>query len=247
MSQNIKTLYEFSVSDVREVEEVIVTDTEDGKTLTEKRKVTKTVPVYFAFKKPSRNEDALAEEERAVWWSHYVERGILPEALLLKVYSNYGGILSEEQRKYYYGLQTDLLLAMQDLEFARINEKEDTEKHKTLGNLVVKLRDEIFKFQQEQAVFFENTAESKSRIKHVEYLTLHMSYFRTDEDKDWEPFFKGKETEEKIKSLELFEEKQDQLYLKARNELMFIASIYVGSNGSADTTTIKSFYEKNKE
>lgn len=227
----IKTIYEFSVSIEKEVEKV-ETKTENGSEVTTKTKVKESVPVYFAFKKPSRVERESVEEHRAAIWSKYViEKGIVSEAVLLKAYSNSGGILSEQDKKFYTEMRA--LLATKIKEY---QDKPDTEENKSFRESLMKeimdLRDNIVTFERAQSAFFDNTAESKARVKAIEFIILNFSYFRHDAKNSWEQFFKGDSLERKYDDLDKKDEESDELYNKTKDKLSFVASLYfsLGSN-----------------
>jgi len=240
MPSSIKTLYEFDVSIVREVDEV-TTRQEGDKTVTETAKVKKPVKHYFAFQKPSRVQRELAEEERAIWWTRYVEKGIMPEAQLLKTYNNYGGVLSDEEKVSYQTMQSSLLVAMDDLRATQVNERENRAKITELADKIVDLRNRIIDFRQARDVFFDTTAESKAKGKLIEYLVLHFSWHRDDETKDWQPFFPGNTTDEKNVSRDLLEENNDELFLLARDRLLFVATIYATAQGNLNKGDIEAF------
>ncbi len=241
MATELKTIYAFSISLNKEVDETSTRE-ENGKTITETVKVKKLVPVFFALKNPSRSERELAEEERAAWWSHYVEKGILPTALLLKVHANYGGILSDDQKRYYHGKQADYIVLEQELERLFVNEPDNKEKQKETAGRLTALRNDILTFEQEQSVFFNNTAESKASAKMTQYLVLHLSYFRTNEDKDWEPFFKGSGTGEKLAYMDKLNDEQDETFAKAYPMLSFVAHLYSSSNGGINTEALNEYF-----
>jgi hypothetical protein len=229
--ENHKSLYEFEVLVEREVEKTITTE-KDGKTITETTKSKEKVPVYFSFKKPSRAERELAEEERVSWWSRYVEKGILPEALLLKTYANYGGILSEEQKKYYDELQLDLHNTIEDIYQAKALNKDDKEMIDVLTKKMIDLRGKIIDFKQNQSVFFDNTAEAKAKGKLIEFLLLNLSFFKKNKEDNWNMFFKGDNLEQKLEYVESLEESEDELYNLSKDKLGFIAAICASSGSS---------------
>ncbi len=97
---------------------------------------------------------------------------------------------------------------------------------------ILDLRERFIRLQQSQESFFANTAEAKARNKLIEWLVLHLSYHRVDEAKPWEPFFIGEDTTSKIVNLEKMEEGEDDLYLKSRDQLTFIAALWVSLGGN---------------
>lgn len=237
---NIKTLYTFSIIVNREIDEVTTTET-DGKVITETIKAKKPVEIFFAFKKPSRSERELAEEERAIWWSKYVERGILPEAQLLKLYLNGGGILSEDQKKEYTDLRVQLFDKGKEHTIATVVNKDNKDEHTRLYREYLDLRDKVLAFEQEQSSFFENTAEAKSRVKVADYLVTNLSYWREAVDKPWIPFFKGVNSIEKASDLTNKEEASDELYLLSKDYLYFLASFLFASGYNATTESIDEY------
>lgn len=246
--ENIKTLYTFSVLTDKLVDEVTTkvenAGTPEERIVSETVKVNKPVPIHFAFKKPSRAERENAEEERASWWSKYVERGILPEALLLKTYANLGGILSEEQKKDYTEDRVQLSIKIEELMIEKAMKEPNKEYISQLTTEMINLRDKIIRFEQEQSTFFENTAEAKSRVKLSEYLVLHQSYTRDSEESPWVPYFKGNKTIEKLAEMERLED-SDEIYRQAGPQLFFLASFLINSNYSATKDDIDEFLKQN--
>lgn len=246
--ENIKTLYTFTVLSDKLVDEAVErvenAGTPEEKVITETTKVNKPTPTYFAFKKLSRAERENAEEERASWWSKYVEKGILPEALLLKTYANLGGILSEDQKEQYTTDRVDLSLKIDELMILKATKDVTKEAVASLTGEMIDLRDKIIRFEQEQSSFFENTAEAKSRVKVSEYLTLFQSYARDSDEKPWVPYFKGNTVAEKLDSMEKLEEDNDIIYNEARPQLVFLASFLLNSNYIATTADIDEYLKQ---
>lgn len=239
-TNNIKILYSFPVNVEREIEE-ITTREEAGKVITETIKVKKIVPVYFAVKQPSRSDRERAEEERAIWWSKYFDMGIKTEAMLIKSYANDGGILSDAQRMQYAETKSLLLQKMEEYELLKVVKKDDTEAISKTRLELINLRDRILRFEQEQATFFENTAESKARIKLAEWLVVNLSYYRDSEDKPWIPYFTGSNHAEKMALMEKLEDTNDELYRLAQPQLYFVVSFLISSNFSATKTNIDEY------
>lgn len=225
-----KSLYEFKITKETEVDKTTVRE-EEGKTISETTKVKEKTPIWFSIKSPSRIERELAEEERAAWWSRYVEKGILPAALLLKTYANYGGILSKEDAAYYYTLQQELLSIERKSSQIAINEKDKIDELADLDKRFIDVRKLILDFEEKQAVFFDNTAEAKARFKMIHYMVLHLSNYKTDENKDWEAFFKGTTTEEKLAYQDKLIESSDEIYSKSYPILELVAGLYAAGGG----------------
>lgn len=225
-----KSLYEFTITQEREVDETTKRE-EDGKTISETVKVKKSTKVWLSFKKPSRPERELAEEERAAWWSRYVEKGILPQAILLKTYANSGGILNKEDYAYYRTLEKEFLDTQKKIQEMYVNEKDKVQEIAQLEMRFMDIRNLLLEFEQKQSVFFDNTAEAKAKAKLINYLVLHMSYVKFDETKDWEPFFKGVTIEEKQEYFDKLEEDNDDLLSKSYQILYFVATMFSTQGG----------------
>lgn len=250
---NIKTLYTFTVLRDQLVDETITRDEPDPanpdviKTISETRKVNKPVPTYFAFKRPSRTERELAEEERAVWWSRYVEKGLLTEALLLKTYSNAGGILSEDDRKRYTDARVQYGDKVEQLYIIKTTKAADSAAIATLTGEMIDLRDQIIRFEQEQSTFFENTAEAKARVKLSEHLVLTLSYTRDDESKSWVPYLAGATPADRAARLAALEEAEDPIFKEAYPQLVFLAAFLRDSGYQAKTEDIDEFLKTSRQ
>ncbi len=244
MATKLTPLHEFTISLSQQVDQV-TTRVEGDKTISETTKVEKPVNVPVCLKRPSRVEKEEADLERAVWETHFITKGILPQALLLKTYANYGGILSEGQKKDYQKMQADFLLAETELRRLQVTEPESKESINTLANQMVDLREQILDFQQEQAVFFNNTAEAKARQKLIEWLVLHLSFYKpvkADESLDeWTPLFAGKTTDEKLASFDKMIEENSELFGKSRSMLEFLATVLASSEGPISKEDIEAF------
>lgn len=223
---NIKTIYEFNIMVDKEVEKT-ETKNENGVETITKTKVLEKAPIYFAFKKASRTDREICEETRAAAWSKAVEAGIQPEAILIK--SKYGESFMNDTRKNYIDTLAALDIKRKELD------KENADKD-SINNDIRLLNDNIVQIQRDQMSFFENTAEVKARVKAIEWLTLNMSYFREDKNKDWQPFFKGDTLKEKYDSADKMDDENNDLYNKSRDKLSLAAAAFltVGNGVTAD-------------
>lgn len=242
-------LHQFDIQLSREVEEETIRIDGD-KTITEKTKVTRAVSVPFGLKKPSRFERDEADIYRAVWETRYVDAGIAPTAILLKKYANYGGILSNEQKDYYNGLQRDFLLAETELKRLQTNPADNKDAIEATAMRFVTLRQNILDFQQEQSQFFTNTAEAKARQKLIEWLVLYLTYHRpvtaAGEPGEWVPYFAGLTIEQKLDAYEAVLEKQDESWLKAHDLIELIATVYA-TGGERDIADVVALDEAAKK
>jgi hypothetical protein len=222
MSDNIKTLYTFSVED---------------KAATETSPATKR---YFAFKKPSRAEREDAEMEYAACVNKCLERGLMPQALLIKQYANAGGTMNDSEKGEFNVIRNQLLTKEGELAKALIGT--DLALREQLTAELLDIREQYVRFQQSQETFFSNTAEAKARNKLIEWYVINMAYHRSDETKPWEVFFIGDKIEDKLIYLDKLEENEDALYLKSKDQLAFVAALYVSMGGNLKKEDIDAFF-----
>jgi hypothetical protein len=237
-SHNFKTIYEFTIDVPKEVERE-ESVTEGDVTTIKKIKEIQPTPVWFCFKKPTRHDREEADLYRTEQWTKFMDRNILPEAILLKKYANYGGILNDFDKEKYAALRTSYVEATGEYQLARV-QKKDEEALKLL-NQVFMLRDQIIQFEREQNAFFENTAESKARTKLTEYSLLNYSYTKSAPDGQWVPYFKGATLDEKYDNMDALEETGDVTYYKVRDKLLFVASLYVAVGTSLSKEDVDAF------
>ena len=195
--------------------------------------------VAFAFKKPSRAEREDADMWHAAWVNKCLERGLAPQALVIKLYANAGGTFNNAEKAEFDSIRSQLLAKQLEHETSMIGT--DLVLRDRLTTELLDLRERFIKMQQSQETFFANTAEAKARNKLIEWLVLHLSYYRIDETKDWQPFFVGDDTESKIGYLEKLEDAEDELYKTAIDQLTFVAALFVSLNGNLKKEDIDAF------
>lgn len=243
-AKSFPIFHAFDVSVTREIDQVN-TRVEDGKTITETTKVTKPVSVPFCLKLPSRMESEEADIVRAVWWTKFMERGVITEALLIKKYTNEGGTLPDEYRKLLEQLQAEFLEVQVKLAEAESLHKDEPDILRPLRIRFFELREKITEIHRSQSPYFENTAEAKARQKHIEWLVLNMSYYKQvkpDETVgEWEPFFVGKTVDEKLDCYDKMVEKKDELLMNAKDMLTLLATFYSSSGGNISSEEISDF------
>ena len=237
-------LFEFPVSCKREIDQTS-TRVEGDKTVTETVKVSASVSIPCCLKTPSRAEREEADLERSVWETHYLMKGVLPQAILLRQYANHGGILNDFDVAKYRQLQTDFFLAESELKRLQIVASEDKAPLEAAALKFVTLRDELVEFQKSQDVFFLNTAEAKARLKLIEWVLVHLAYYKplnaAGEPGDWTPFFSGKTTGDKLDQLDEYTTTRNELWMKAKSMLEFMATSWVMGGDSIDKAELEAY------
>ena len=227
----MKELYKFNILVNREVPDT-ETKEENGQTITTTKKVIKQVPIEFFIKEPNRSEKEEAEIVRATYLSSYIRRGVLPEAVLAKIYSDMGGTENEADKKFYNTLLEKLTKKIDEFSTAITVDKDNKELINKYSGEILEIKKEIATFQYSQRSFYENTAEHKAKIKLVEYLFAFLMYWKKDEKSELKPYFDGKTFEDKLNSLEKLENGNDELYLKMKDVGLFVISAFIHTGGS---------------
>lgn len=243
MAIPLKFLFEWSSPVSRQVNETN-TRVEDGKTITETVPVTRTINVPFGFKLPSRLEREDMKVEQAVWCSRYIDKGIKPAALLNKLYANDGGILDNVDQILLAEYQARFLAAETELKRLEVNEPGNKEALTAARLEFVQSRNAILRFHTDNAVFFNNTAESMARQKTIEWALMNLTYYRPTKDDgtndDWTPFFPGATTEDRLEAFDKMVEGGNEMWAASRTYLEFLATFTV-DGGTAESGQIAEF------
>lgn len=224
MKENIKLIYTFNVNKTTESQE-------NGET------VKKKTPVYFGIKKPSRAEKEEAELVRSEYLSKYIRRGVLPEAILSKTYDNQGGTITENERASLIILQLQLIEKQEEYKKLGV-EKASKEELDKISAEITSIYNEISEIQFKHSMFYENTAEFKAKTKMISYLAGVLTYFRKEENAEWERYFESDVLEEILNKSDELEESEDEVYMKAKDRILFAVSFYVQNPSLTDKDEI---------
>lgn len=240
----MKELYKFNVFVNREMPE-IETREENGQTITTTKKVVKQVPIEFFIKEPNRSEKEEAEIVRATYLSNYIRRGVLPEAVLAKIYSDMGGTENEADKKLYNSLLEKLTKKIDEFSNAMTADKDNKDLIDKYSGEILEIKKEIATFQYSQRSFYENTAEHKAKIKLVEYLFSFLIYWKKDEKSELKPYFEGKTFEDKLSNLEKLENSNDEVYIKMKDIGLFVISAFIHTGGSIKSGDMQTLVKEN--
>lgn len=209
----MKIIYKFKLEQEKEVEELVTKRDDTGKEFKVPEKVKKLSARSFVLKRPTRNLYDDAEVYYASQVSELIKKGVLSAVQLNKRYLNDGGILSDEQKKEYATLYTEV--AIKKSEYDKINnipeaerKDEEKEKLKSLLDDLVFLMDKIQRVENAKDTVLNNTAEIIARDRTVRWWMLYLSYEEIDEN-NYKPIFAGNTLEEKTATYNAMDEKQD--------------------------------------
>lgn len=154
----------------------------------------------LAVRKPTRMEIDEADMVYSGFISDCVKRGILTKEMLLKVYKNFDGVMSDDEAKEYVELVENFLTVTKKLEKAK-GKKEIETLTKERAVYWSAVRD----IESEQAKIFDRTAEQISSNKLVVYLCLLLA-LKKEKDGSYTDLFPGRDFEEKYASFAEMEE-----------------------------------------
>lgn len=228
----MKELYRFDVSIEKTVDEVNV-KTEGGQVITTQSKVKKLIPHTFVLKRPARGElDSLrlfigSQINRAI------TNGMLTKAVLVnKHIDGAGALLSTETAKRIIALSERIDLNRNELVRIGSATTEDTkQKQEEFLLKIIEDQKELQAIESSNQAIFSNTAESYAQERGNIWLILNQTYIIQNNKP--EPFFKGKNFEEKENSYFDLEEADDPLLLASREKLALYWGLF--SLGEANT------------
>jgi hypothetical protein len=202
----------------------------------------------FIMKLPNRREKTEGEEEYAVWLSKYINKGILTKAGLLQHDETTGGVLSEKNIKFINKLYSELAKKTNEITENQLKDEPDQAKISELYSDVAQIKRDIIDFESFHNSIFDNTAEIKSRNKTIEWYAVNLSYYQEGEGQI-KPLFSGETTEEKLDSLDAYDESSNPIFVEAINKLFVNWTYYYMGAASKpeDFAEIASGSEEEKE
>jgi hypothetical protein len=231
----MKELYSFVVNLEEEVEKT-ETREEDGKTVTTTQKVKEDVPYKVIIKNPSRRNLEDAELQFSVEMSNCIKKGILTKGMLIKKYSDTGGLMSEDDAKEMVRLYA-LVAEKQNLytkAVARIEGRDPEEENKIIAEIIT-LRQRLIEVESSYMNLFSNTADTIAQNNVIRWFCLNMTHKQKLPNGEIEPFFPGSTLEAKIGSMDEMDEAQDPLYTKTYRKIAtFVSFWYFSKNATRE-------------
>lgn len=225
----MKNIYLFKVNKETLVEKEEIITNEAGEQIKQTKKVKELIPQEYFIKKPTRSDFDEAELYYGVKLAEGIKSGMLTKSMLVKRFSNDGGLLSEPQKDKYGSLYLDLATKENDLQriiLQEQNEEVKQQKQKLEAELI-EIRREIQDFETSQSAIFEQTAENRARNKLIFWWTLFLSYRLVDGKES--PLFVGTTIDEKVKSYDAqMEDPEPHFQDVVQKFIYFITMWYVG-------------------
>jgi hypothetical protein len=231
----LKEIYNFTIYEEKEIPvETVSKDTEGNEVKVTKKEKVKT-PVKVILKKPSRRQIEEADLEYSVEMSRCVKKGILTKAMLVKKYSDTGGLMSETEAKGLYQMYQRLMeLQREYTENETVNKGEANRQKKTeeLTFEMAKVRDQIVKTEMAYQSLFDHTADMKAQNRLLLWYIINLTFIqREDEDKP-SPYFKGEDFEDKLEDYYVKEESEELQYFEIARKISRIAAFWFYNQGA---------------
>ncbi len=218
-----RILYTFSLPKPEMVDETTTSLDDKGNEVKTTVKVKKDVEHKFHIVKPIREQYEEVELFYGAKMAEGTRRGLLLRAVLEKQYSNDGGMFSEKEKKYRAELVTKLISFREDYEKLGV-EPDNKEKKDVILKEMVEIQEELRNFEMFQQRLFDNTAESWAESKALMWWMFTLSHI--EKNGDIEPMFQGQTYEEKLKSLDKYEDGDWDFYKKVIERFQFLVTFW---------------------
>lgn len=228
----IKEIYSFNIYEKKEKTVESESQDENGNTITIKKKVTEDSPVKIILRKPSRRQIEEAELEYSVEMSRCVKKGILTKAMLVKKYSDSGGLMSETEAKNLYSLYQELFEAQKEYTEAEALEQ-DSEKSKEISAKIVQIRDKIVKIEMAYQSLFDHTADMKAQNRLLLWYIINLTMIQKEGDTKPKYYFDGETFEDKLEDYYVKEESEDLDYFEVIRKVSSIAAYWFYNQASS--------------
>jgi len=231
----IKEIYNFTIYEEAEKSVETISKDENGDEIKVTKKVTEKTPVKVILKRPSRRQIEEADLEYSVEMSRCVKKGILTKAMLVKKYSDTGGLMSETEAKTLYQLYQKLMeLQREYTENETVNKTEPNRKKKSeeLTLEMTKVRDQIVKTEMAYQSLFDHTADMKAQNRLLLWYIINLTYIQREEDSKPVPYFKGEDFEDKLEDYYQKEESEDLQYFEIARKVSNIAAFWFYNQAS---------------
>lgn len=227
----MKELFSYIVKVTKEIEKTESKE-ENGQKITVTQKVKEEVPVKIIIKQPSRKNLEDAELQFSVELSSCIKKGILTKGMLTKKYSDTGGMLSEEDAKELITLYNKITQYQNELLLLTSKSDYDKQVEAEIINKITTTRMRMVQVESLYRTLFDNTADNIAQNNVIRWFCVHMAHTQVMPEGNIEPMFKGSTTEQKLESLHLMDENEDEVYNKAYRKLATFMSFWFFSKNA---------------
>ena len=230
-----KDIYNFTVYETVEKPVESVSNDEQGNEVKVTKKVSEKSPIKVFLKKPSRRQIEEADLEYSVEMSRCVKKGILTKAMLVKKYSDTGGLMSETEAKGLYQMYQRLMeLQREYTENETVNKGEANRQKKTEELIfeMAKVRDQIVKTEMAYQSLFDHTADMKAQNRLLLWYIINLTFIQRENEDKPSPYFKGEDFEDKLEDYYVKEESEEIQYFEIARKISRIAAFWFYNQGA---------------
>lgn len=220
----MKELFDFTVMLPKEVD-VTETKEENGQTITITKKVTEDVAHRVIFKQPSRRDIEDSDLQFSIELSNCVKKGILTKGMLLKKYSDTGGLSSQDDSQRLTNLYAAIGKLQKKYTLMKADDGLDSLEKNEILEQIAALRKEAVDLETVYLSFFNNTADTIAQNNVIRWFCLNMTHKQVANG-PIEPMFKGSTYEQKLDSLSELDEGGDPLFTKVYTKLITFTSFW---------------------
>jgi hypothetical protein len=237
----MKELFDFSIKLNKQVEKT-ETKEENGQTITITSKVNEDVPIRIIFKQPSRKDIEEADLQFSVELSNCVKKGILTKGMLLKKYSDTGGVLSQDDDKRLTDLYGQISKLQKEYLSLSIKAEKTKEEEDAILEKIATARKQAVNLESTYMTLFNNTADTIAQNNVIRWFCVNMTH-KQEGAGSIEPFFKGDTLDQKLDELLRMDEQEDEVYTKDYKKLATFVSFWYFSKNA----TKKDFEQLDKD
>lgn len=181
----------------------------------------------FKLKKPSASQRQSADLIRSLYTTSFIEKGLMPEAILRKKLEDAGGTASKSEVDNYLTLTLKLKQLESEYQLLKTEGKLDESNAKFLEWNEVQRQ--LINIESEQSRAYENSAEAKARNKMIQFFVYELLYWMPTADaKDYVQYFSGESFEDKQRDAFAKEDEENEVYQRVviLSELFVTALLY---------------------
>lgn len=246
----LKEIYNFTIYEEKETPvETVSKDAEGNEVKVTKKEKVKT-PIKVILKKPSRRQIEEADLEYSVEMSRCVKKGILTKAMLVKKYSDTGGLMSETEAKGLYEMYQRLMELQSEYTRNETMNKDEPSYKKKNDALVLEMaevRDKIVKTEMAYQSLFDHTADMKAQNRLLLWYIINLTFIQREGEDKPSPYFKGEDFEDKLEDYYAKEESEDFQYFEIANKISRIAAFWFYNQASSKQDFDALFEDKGEE
>jgi len=175
-----------------------------------------------------------AEIQFSVEMSNCIKKGILTKGMLVKKYSDTGGIFSEDDDKRLTAMYIDIAKLQREYVVLENGTAEQKQKAEVVLEKLAATRKEMVDLESTYLNLFNNTADVIAQNNIIRWFCINLAHKQEGGGKI-EPLFTGSTYEQKLENMRDLDEAEDPLYQAAFRKLAtFVSYWYFSKNATKE-------------